>query len=91
MTYEEWIKKSNELNANVDLAHDELHKIIGDLKSASGLVSDEVRATPEFKEAKKNYDLAFNAYRVFNQSSPKEYMQRKSQEHRAKKIAENRR
>jgi hypothetical protein len=41
-----------------------------------GITPDDVRISDEFKAAKRDYSLAFNALRVFNGSMPKDYMKR---------------
>jgi hypothetical protein len=50
-----------------------------------GITPDDVRLSDEFRAAKHNYSVAFNALRVFNGSIPKEYMKRAAKIRRAER------
>ena len=51
----------------INLATDQSSKALQVFpKSSSGLISDDIRSTPEFKAAKLAYDLAFQKQREFN-------------------------
>lgn len=73
---EKHIKESDRLNRLVDATSDKLNNICHKHKSRFGLVSDEFRATPAYKIAKKEYDTAFKNLRDYNKKVPKKLMQK---------------
>lgn len=80
MTYEEYKETAKLFDASLSKASKALREFPrGDM----GLVPDDVRATPEYKYAKSEYDNMFAVVREFNGRVPKEYMKRASKERRA--------
>ena len=70
ITAQEYNEKSGKLDAIVDEASDNLHKVVAGRKGAMGLVSEEVRCSDEYKAAKKEFNIAFNALRTFAKAVP---------------------
>jgi cation transport regulator ChaB len=87
LSYEEWLKKSEEFNKCVDQASDALNLYCtDDKKGAMGLIKDEFKFSEDYKSLKNAYNVAFSALRWFN--SLKEY--KKYQKRRVKEYRENR-
>lgn len=63
-------KKAVELHAEVDTASATLQRY---QRSSIGLVSDQIRLSPEYKRDKANYDLAFSKLRKFNTTYTKHF------------------
>ena len=78
--------KRTTINNKVDRLSQELQKFT---KGDGGAVSSKVRSTPEYKKAKKEYDIAFKELQKFNKETPKDVKNKLSKERREKKIAEN--
>lgn len=66
MNYEEAKKHSKELNEKVNLYVNELKKFDELGLTEIGLTPDHVRALPEWKITKKNFDESFAELRNFN-------------------------
>lgn len=87
MTIDELIAQHDLLDEEVNIASDHLHKVSKGHIIAMGLVSDEFCDTPEYREAKSNFNRAFNTLRSFNQQANKnkelrEYLDTRSRERR---------
>ena len=73
MEFNQWLAVSKEYQHNVTLASKKLQEIIGNHKSSMGFVNEEIRALPEFKQAKKVYAICHEQMANFNAKSPKQY------------------
>lgn len=73
---------SNPINARIN-KYSEILNLFE--KTASGMVE----ITPEFKEAKDSFEIAFNELRALNKFTPKSILKELSKERRAAKIARN--
>lgn len=87
MTYEEWLDGSIRLSSNVDMFENELNSVtlkmmdqLGVQRSSNGLLPRELTKSKEYQEANQKFNMAYNLYKEYNKVSPKQYMQRKSQE-----------
>jgi hypothetical protein len=87
MNYNKWFSMYEVVNESADVAS----LALKEFKPAvlGGLLSDEVKFSPEFMSAKRSYNVAFKILQDFNKNSPKEYQRRRSDEWRASKIAAN--
>lgn len=63
LTYEQAMQVRDQLESELKIASDVLQRFP---KGAMGLTPDEVKFSPEFKLASKNYDNAFRTLRKFN-------------------------
>lgn len=82
MTFEEAKKLKEEIDKNVS-KWDTILKTFP--SNEIGLVSEEVRNTSEYAEAKRNYELHFQKLRVFNQWYVKEFKKELALERRNKR------
>jgi len=73
MTNEEAKLYKKELNGKVDMLSDKLNEFEA---SNIGLVPDSIRATNEWIEAKKAFDIAFKELQTFNKWYVKEFRKR---------------
>ena len=93
LTYKEWYTASEKLNTQVDefeaKQQDALSKASGGVKPQGGLYSDEVQADKDVIESTKQFRAIFRLLQAFNKQTPKGYMRRRSQEHRARRMAKN--
>lgn len=78
--YNEWLALSKELNTLVDNADEQLKNTIKKLSiefnielNSNGLIPDSIRKSKEYIEANRSFKIAFENYRKFNTSSPKNY------------------
>jgi len=77
--YLEYIQKVLQLENKVDMAENELMKIVRETDSVGmGLVSDELRTSSEYQKADKIFTLAFKELQSFNRNSPKAFMKKRS-------------
>ena len=72
MTTHELLNYKNELVEKMDTASKTLNAFVADHRGAMGLVSDELRATPEYKELSAKYYTAHATMRQFNQLTSKD-------------------
>lgn len=86
MTVEKYIELSDYYNKIVDKSNDKLKLVISGKQNSSGLVSDECRSTDEYKEANKQFTLAFNNLRLFNSTVPNSIKREVSKIRRNNKI-----
>lgn len=70
MKPEEYNIRLKEVEKIVDDADSVLMAVIGDQRSPSGLVSDSVKKTDAYKQAKANYQRAFYTMQRFCKSVP---------------------
>lgn len=89
MTYEEWKIKSNDISNLVDISEKKLNDVIATLCKkyslsfvSGGLVPEIIRTDTEYRNTMIEFRNAFNYYREFNKNSPKEFMKKRSLEHR---------
>ncbi|HIE77450.1 MAG TPA: hypothetical protein EYP92_01280 [Candidatus Thioglobus sp.] len=71
---------SEVVNESVDVASLALAKFKPSIPL--GLLSDEVKFSPEYMSVKRSYNVAFKILQDFNKNSPKEYQKRRSAEWR---------
>lgn len=70
MSFDEARKKADSINAELDLASTALQRFP---RSPIGLVSDEVRLSQEYRDAKNAYDQVFARLRKFNEVYTKRF------------------
>lgn len=66
MNYQDAKIIKDQLIATMDTTSDELNRLCTPHKGAMGLTSDVYRATVEYRDAKRAYDIAFQQVRTFN-------------------------
>ena len=76
MTYDEYKTQKELLYKVMDNASDKLKSITGETNG--GLTPDFIKESSEYKQAKREFNIAFENVRRFNKSSPEEFMRRKS-------------
>ena len=81
MTFEEAKIQQIELDAAVKTTSEALQVFP---KTGIGLVPDAVRATPEYRTAKKAFEVAFHALRDFNQTFVKQFREELREERRVR-------
>ena len=74
--YDKWKKEQDDIQKDVDKTSSILQKF-GTID-----VSDEVRNKPDFKKAKKEYDIAFKKLQDFNKKSDKKYLKKSAMDKR---------
>jgi len=83
INYDEWKLASEKLNSDVDAADKKLKGVIGDTSKSGGSVPDDIKNSPQFKKADKEYKIAFKKLQNFNKTSPKAYMKQHTKDRRA--------
>ena len=76
MNYETYISSIKSLEADAKKWSGEIGKLKGTNSGNMGLPSEEVRLSPEYKQAKKCYSVFFNGIRKLNGMVPKSYLKR---------------
>ena len=75
ITFEEYQAQKLILDAAVDASSKALQVFPS---GAGGLTPDDIKLSPEFQAAKREFAIAFDAIRKFNATIPKAFMQRAS-------------
>lgn len=78
MEYEKFLEVSKQYDDQLNFWSDKLNSFP---KLPNGLIPDDVKSTPEYKNARKMYDFYFKLYRELNKSN-KENMKRRAIERR---------
>lgn len=84
-TFTQWLEDRKVIDAEVKAASEKL-KEFDKHRTSSGMYPKEIRDTPEFKKAEKEFNIAFSKLQKFNKASPKEYMRQASQLKRQNKL-----
>ncbi len=85
MTYEIYIASITSLEADARKCSDKMRSLKGSTKQSMGLTPDSIKFSPEFKEARKAYNVFHNGIRKLNGLAPKAYLKRRSTDRRANK------
>lgn len=88
MTYQTYINAIESLEKCCKIASDKMKELKGNEIAPMGLTSDKIKSSPEFRQAKREFDTFFNSMRVINSAAPKAYMKRRRDEMKEKKCAE---
>jgi len=75
MTYEEYKTQKELLYKAMDDASHKLKLVTGN--NNGGLTPDSIKESNEYKQAKRDFTIAFENVRQFNKFSPKEFLKRK--------------
>lgn len=75
MTIKKYFELSEFYNKMVDDANVILQNVIAGNRGEMGLVNDVVKNSDKYKEAKRNYNKAFQLLRQFNSTIPKNIKQ----------------
>lgn len=84
MTYLEAKAIKKELDNKVDTFEAVLKGF--EVKGSFGLVPDEIRKTPEYRNAKLNFDKAFKELQQFNKFFVKEFKKELTTERRSRRV-----
>jgi hypothetical protein len=84
MTYETYISAIESLEKCCKIASDKMKELKGNEIAPMGLTSDKIKSSPEFRQAKREFDTFFNSMRVINSAAPKAYMKRRRDEMKEK-------
>jgi len=80
--YEIFVKMYAQLNKAMDDASVKLKKITSKNKGAMGLTDPKVKASPEYKKAKAEYEKASNLTKRFLKGVPKDFLKKNAQSRR---------
>ena len=83
MTYQTYISAIESLEKCCKLASDKMKELKSNEIAPMGLTSDKIKSSPEFRQAKREFDTFFNSMRVINSTAPKAYLKRRRDERRA--------
>ena len=83
--YETFVKMYAPLNKAVDDASAKLKKITSKNKGAMGLTDPKVKASPEFKKAKAEYEKSFDLTKKFLKGVPKDFLRKNAQSRRLRR------
>jgi len=82
MKYEIYLASITSLEADASKWSDKLRALKGSSTGLMGLTPDHVKASPEFREARKCYAIFHNGIRKLNGLAPKAYLKRRASERR---------
>ena len=71
MTFDQWYKKSQDLDKTMNTASAKLKKFP---RGNTGLTPDSVKNSPEYKKAKSEVDRVFNGIRQHNSRANKDWL-----------------
>ena len=83
--YETFVKMYAPLNKAVDDASAKLKKITSKNKGAMGLTDPKVKASPEFKKAKGEYEKSVDLTKKFLKGVPKDFLKKNAQSRRLRR------
>ena len=83
--YETFVKMYSPLNKSVDDASAKLKKITSKNRGAMGLTDPKVKASPEFKKAKAEYEKSFDLTKKFLKGVPKDFLKKNAQSRRLRR------
>jgi hypothetical protein len=83
--YETFVKMYSPLNKSVDDASAKLKKITSKNRGAMGLTDPKVKASPEFKKAKAEYEKSVDLTKKFLKGVPKDFLKKNAQSRRLRR------
>jgi hypothetical protein len=83
--YETFVKMYSPLNKSVDDASAKLKKITSKNKGAMGLTDPKVKASPEYKKAKAEYEKSVDLTKKFLKGVPKDFLKKNAQSRRLRR------
>ena len=86
MTYQTYISAIESVEKCCDVASKKMKELKGNESGAMGLTPDKIKSSPNFRQAKREFDTFFNSMRVINSAAPKAYLKRRRDERRTAKI-----
>lgn len=87
MNYQDAKIIKDQLYATMDTTSDELNRLCAPHKGAMGLTSDAYRATVEYQEAKRAFDVSFQQVRNFNEWFSRTFKKEMREDRRARYAA----
>jgi hypothetical protein len=83
--YETFVKMYSPLNKSVDDASAKLKKITSKNRGAMGLTDPKVKASPEYKKAKAEYEKSVDLTKKFLKGVPKDFLKKNAQSRRLRR------
>jgi len=83
--YETFVKMYSPLNKSVDDASAKFKKITSKNRGAMGLTDPKVKASPEYKKAKAEYEKAVDLTKKFLKGVPKDFLKKNAQSRRLRR------